>query len=224
MTTDNELKNIDFENIEDFLVKVETSFDIQFVGNELVNIMTFGQLCDHIADKIQLDNTDDCTSQQAFYKIRDAILSICKLDNKIIATNDTLVDLLPRKSRRSTTKKLEKHLGFKLNILRPPKWLSGIFFIVLIVSLFGLIFNSQIGFLGIVFSFAGLWFANKIGNELDLETVGQVAEKMTRENYLKSRRNPMTFNKNEMEKVINDWFSDYFKIDKSKLNRDTIFR
>jgi len=224
MTTHNELKNIDSDDIEDFLVKVETSFDIQFVGNELVHITTFGQLCDHIADKIQLDNKVDCTSQQAFYKLREAISSVLEVDNRTISPGLSLAGLLPRKSRRSTIQKLETHLGFKLNILRPPKWVTEILFIILIVSLFGFIFDRQIGLLGIVFSFAGLWFVYKIGNEFDLETVGQVAEKMTRENYLKSRRNPMTFNKNEMEKVITDWFSDYFKIDKSKLNRDTTFR
>jgi hypothetical protein len=224
MTKHDVLKNIDTDDFEDFLVKVETSFDIQFVGNELVHITTFGQLCDHIVDKIQLDYDGDCTSQQAFYKLRDAISSTIKLDNETIYPDFTLADLLPRNNRRSTTKKLEKHLGFKLSILRPPKWVIEILYIVLISSLFGLIFDVQIGLLGIVFSFAGLWFANKIGNELDLETVGQVAEKMTRENYLKSRRNPMTLNKNEMEKVITDWFSDCFKIDKSKLNRVTIFR
>lgn len=50
--TDYELKNIDSEEIEDLLVKVETSFDIKFGDTELIHITTFGQLCDHIADKI----------------------------------------------------------------------------------------------------------------------------------------------------------------------------
>lgn len=223
MTKQDVLKNIDADDLEDFIVRVETSFDIQFVCNELVHITTFGHLCDYIVDKIQLDYDGDCTSQQAFYKLRDALSSILQLDKKTISTDDTLADLLPRKTRRSNIQKLESHLGFKLNILRPPKWVTEILYIVLIASLFGLIFDRQIGLLGFVFSIAGLWFANKIGNELDLDTLGKVAEKVTRENYLKSRRNPMTFNKNEMEKMITDWFSDYFKIDKSKLNRDTIF-
>jgi len=111
MTTDYELKNIDSEDIEDLLVKVETSFDIKFVGDELVHITTFGQLCDHIANKIQLDNSDDCTSQQAFYKLRDAISSTLQIDNKTISTDFPLADLLPRQSRRSRTKKLERHIG-----------------------------------------------------------------------------------------------------------------
>lgn len=74
-----------------------------------------------------------------------------------------------------------------------------------------------------MFSIAGLWLANKIGNELDLQTVGQVAEKMTRENYIKSRRNSKTFNKNEIEKVLTDWFSNDLYLDKSKLTREAKF-
>ena len=62
MTTDYQLKNIDPED-EDLLVKVETSFDIKFISDELVPIKTFGQLCDHITNKIQHANSDDCTSQ-----------------------------------------------------------------------------------------------------------------------------------------------------------------
>jgi|SRR5690606_30403182 len=221
--TDYELKNIDPDDISDLLVKVEKSFDIKFGDTELMHISTFGELCDHIANKIQLDNSDDCTSQQAFYKLRDTILSTLQIDNKTISTNYSLADLLPRESRRSRTKKLEKQLGFKLNILRPPHWVTGTLVIILLASLVGLFFNWQIGLSGLVFSIAGFWFANKIGNELDLQTVGQVAEKMTRENYLKSRRNPKTFNKNEIEKVLTDWFSNDLDLDKNKLTREAKF-
>jgi hypothetical protein len=221
--TEYELKNIDLEDIEDLLIKVETSFDIKFVGDELVHITTFGQLCDHITNKIQLDNSDDCTSQQAFYKLRFAISSTFQIDNKTISTDSPLANLLPRKSRRSKTKKLESHLGFKINILRPPHWVTRTLAIILLTSLVGLFFNWQLGLLGLMVSIAGLWFANTIGNELDLQTVGQVAEKITRENYVKSRRNPTTFNKKEIEKVLTDWFSTYLNIDKSKLTKDAKF-
>ncbi len=221
--TEFELKNIDSEDIEDLLKKVETSFDIKFVGDELVHITTFGQLCDHIADKMQLDDSDDCTSQQAFYKLRSAISSTLEIDDKTISTDCPLSELLPRQSRRARTKKLEKHLGFKLNILRPPHWVTGTLLILILAFLLGLFFDWQVGLLGIVFSIAGLWFANKIGNELELQTVAQVVEKMTRENYLKSRRNPKTFNKNEIEKILSDWFSNELYIDKSKLTREAKF-
>ncbi|WP_461791410.1 acyl carrier protein [Pedobacter sp.] len=221
--TDYELQNIDPDDISDLLVKVEKSFDIKFGDTELKHISTFGELCDHIANKIQLDNSDDCTSQQAFYKLRDAISFTLQIDNKTISTNFSLVDILPRESRRSRTRKLEEQLGFKLNILRPPHWVTGTLVVILLASLVGLFLNWQIGLLGLAFSIAGLSLASKIGNELDLQTVGQVAEKMARENYLKSRRNPKTFNKNEIEKVLSDWFSYDLDLDKSKLTREAKF-
>lgn len=220
---DYELKNIDPEDIEDLLVKVETSLDIKFVGNELVHITTFGKLCEHIANKIQLDNSDDCTSQQAFYKLRDVISSTLHIDKKMITTNFSLADILPRRSRRSRLRILEEKLGFKLNILRPAHWITATLVILLLISFVGLFFNWLIGLSGILLSISGFRFANKNGNELDLQTVGQIADKMMRENYLKSRRNPNTFNKNEIEKVLVDLFITDLGLDKSKLNRETKF-
>lgn len=41
---DYELINIGTEDIEELLLKVETSFDIKFVGKELVHITTFGKV------------------------------------------------------------------------------------------------------------------------------------------------------------------------------------
>lgn len=214
--TDFELKNIDSEDIEDLLTKVEISFDIRFEGNELFDVKTFGQLCSHIVKKIQLDNSNDCTSQQAFYKLRNAISTVCQIEQKTIAINSPLAVLLPRQNRRSRMKKIETHLGFKLNVLRPPHWATNILIAICLAALVGFYFYWPIGFAGLIFSIVGLWFTNKIGNEFDLQTVGQVAEKMTRENYLKSRRNPKTFYKNEIEKILTDWFNSELNLNKSK--------
>jgi hypothetical protein len=53
-----------------------------------------------------------------------------------------------------------------------------------------------------------------------VQTVGQVAEKMQRENYVKSRRNPGTVNKKEIEKILTDWFSEEFELDKTQLRNE----
>ena len=215
-----ELKDIDTEDIEDLLFKVEKSFGIKFGEAELVHITNFGELCDYIVNKIQLDHSNDCTTQQAFYKFRDAISSKFEIDKKSISTDFLLIDLFPRQNRRKMTAELEKHLGFKLNILRPPHWETTILSISLLVSFVGLFFYWKIGVSGLILSIIGLWLSNKTGEELKVQTVGQVAEKMTRENYLKSRRNPKTFNKEEIEKVLTDWFCNDLGLDKNKLNRD----
>ena len=218
--TEYELINVDPEDIEELLLKVETSFNIQFSGEELTHIKTFGQLCDHISDKILLRNLDDCTSQQAFYKLRNAIVSVLPIKREMVTSDLLLNPLLPRKNRRSQIKKLEKCLGFKLNILRPAHWVTGFFGILLIVSIIGVFLFWSVGVLGVLLGVGGLWVSNQFGNEMDKMTIGQLAKKVTRENYAASRRHPGTFNKAEIEKILTNWFSDAFDLDKSKLTRE----
>jgi acyl carrier protein len=216
-------EDIASEDVDELLVKVEKSFDIKFGKTELVHIETFGGLCDHIVNKIQLDHSNDCTTQQAFYKLRDAISSQFEINEKTITPDFPLINFLPRQKRRTMTKELERDLGFKLNILRPPHWVTIILFILVLISLVGLYFMPPIGFLGLAISIGGLRVAYKIGNELEMQTVGQVVEKMTRENYLKSRRNSKSFNRSEIEKVLTDLFSNDLGIEKSKLKREAKF-
>jgi hypothetical protein len=107
--------------------------------------------------------------------------------------------------------------------LRAPHWINTLLIIIFVISLVGIFFNWRFGLSGFVIYFVSLQFSKKMGNELDLETVGQIAEKMTRENYLKSRRNQQTFNKKEIGKILTDWFSVYLDLPKSKLTRDAQF-
>ena len=215
-----ELKDIDPEDIEDLLIKVEDSFDIKFVDNELAHVQTFGEICDHIKDKIQLENTEGCTTQQAFYKLRTAIVTTLRLDKDELTTDTLLKDLLPRQTRRTRTKKIEGELDFKLALLRPPHFVTGFLVLLLLASFIGVFIKWQIGLTGLALSIGGLWLVAKTGNELDVKTIGQLAEKMTRENYLKSRRNPKTYNEVEIEKILTDWFSNDLGIEKTKLNRE----
>jgi len=77
--------------------------------------------------------------------------------------------------------------------------------------------------LGFILCIAGFWISNKMGKEPDLKTVGEVAEKMTRDNYTKSRRNSETYNELEIDQIITDLFKDFFMLHKSKLTRDAEF-
>jgi acyl carrier protein len=216
--TDIQLSNYSSEDIEDVLKLVEKSFNIKFASKELFHIVTFGELCDHISNKLTVENSDDCTTQQAFYKLRTSIVSVT---NYSTITSDTLLeDIFPRGDRLLKIEKIEEDLGFNLSILRPPHFISIILISALLISLGALFFDWPTGLSGLLFSVVGLWIANKIGKELDLQTVGQLVKKIIRENYLKSRRNSNTFNKTEIERVLIDLFSDKLDLDKSQLTRE----
>lgn len=218
-----ELNNIDTEDIEDFLRKVEKSLNIKIFEESLSRVQTYGELCDFIVEKIQLENTGGCTFQQAFYKLRAAFQINLDINRYSMVPDLQLTEILPPKNRRKKIHAIENSLGFKLEILGPPNWLIFPLFLAFLISIIVLFFSWKIGLMALGISIAVSWFSLEFGKELNLETFGQVAIKMTRENYLKSRRNRNSFNKNEIEILIIDWFSEEFDIDKKNLSRDATF-
>lgn len=202
------LKNIDAFDLSDFLKKVERAYNIEFEEYEFNPINTVGELCTHIISKIELEDKNDCTSQQAFYKLRESVSEVLQIGKGSINPQTHLTDLLPKQNRRLLVQKTEEHLGFKLNILRPPYWLSVVLVVVFITSFIWLFFNWQTGVVGVLSSIVGFWFAGKMGYVFELRTIGEVARRMTMTEYFKSRRNPNTFNKKELEGILMNWIKE----------------
>ena len=218
-----ELKNIDPYDIEDLLPKIEHSFGIEFFENELNHIQTFGEFCEYIESKIELENTNDCTSQQAFYKLRNALSEILKKDKEKIHPNLLIEKIIPNNNRKEIIKQLEDKLDFDLNIMVVPQWILTILLLMLFGSIITLFFFFKFGFFWIIFTLLCYWISSKFVLVYEFKTLGQIAAKMTRENYLKSRKNPETFNKNEIRKILTDIFSNELFIEKSKLGNEAMF-
>lgn len=217
------LKDTDIEDIENLIPIIENSFGFKFEDTELQNVNNFGELCDIVVNKMQFENADDCTTQQAFYKLREAISTVLHMDKSTISSDTELLKLFPLLSRRQTINKVEKHLGFKIKILRPSFFISIPLIIILFTSFIGLFYNWKYGLPGLLLSIIGIRLAEYFSNIITIQTVGQTADKMSRESYLKSRRNPSTVNKNEIEKKIQDLFSEKLLISKTVLKRDATF-
>ncbi len=196
------LKDIEYFDLVDFINRVERSFNIKLEDNELSTLSTVGEICAHIVNKIELEDTHDCTSQQAFYKLRESVSKVLQIDKRSIAPQTLLTDILPKSNRRSMVKQIEANLGFDIYVLRAPYWVSVILAATFVASLIILFFNWKIGVVGVIISI--IWFKMNllVANVLDMKTVGEVAQRMTIENYIKSRRNPNTFNKKELEGIL----------------------
>lgn len=193
-----ELNNVDPEDISNVLMKVENSFQIKFGDTELKDVKTFGELCDIIINKIQQQNSSDCTTQQAFYKLRNAISTTTLIEKNEIVPTTGLHVLFPRKNRRQTVRLVEKELGFSLKAMRAKNVFLILFPILLLVSLLCLFASWQFGLIGITVALIGAIITNKFGKELNLNDVGELAEKVSRENYFDSRRNNKTVNRMEV--------------------------
>ena len=218
-----ELCNVDPDEISDVLGKVEKSFGFKFGKTELKDTKTFGELCDIIVSKVQGDNSNDCTTQQAFYKLRNAITDTLQIDKSSITPETDLQKLFPKSIRSQSFKAIDGHLGFKTKSLRPKHSITGTLAVMFLISLIGLFVFWQAGLVGMTVSLIAMTIATQFGNELDLLTVGKFADKLSREHYLKSRRTPKTVNKTEITQKIKDLFIADLGLEEHQLTRQASF-
>jgi acyl carrier protein len=209
------------EDIEDVLRLIEKSYDIKFEGNELGHIRTFGQLTNHIISKIKLESKCDCTDQQAFYKLRTVIETI-KDHKKRIEPKAQLTDIFPRRTRRKDIKEIEKRLGLNLKALRPRHIITNSLLIILLASIVVLFIKWQFGLAGFLFSIGGLWISQRMGTEFKDRTLGELTDRMTQLNYVKSRRQSGTMNIKEIQNKIEKLFVDNLGLDEKTIDKDTV--
>ena len=217
-----ELQNIDSEDLEDITATIEASFCIKF-DKDASKIKNIGELCDYVIAKLNLEEVNDCTSQQAFYKLR---LSICKhtgIHKNQITPDSLLKDIFPKNNRRRLIKRVEKELGHQIYLLRAPYWITTTLFIFLITSAVSVFVKWQIGLAGLVLSTLGFTIAIKLGKCLTMVTVKELTCKIANFQYIQSRRNKETVNKDEIENVIINIFEDSIGSFEPKLSRESAF-
>jgi acyl carrier protein len=212
----------DPEDIEDVLKTIEESYAIEFRENELAHVRTFGELTDHILAKIELQHNDDCTDQQAFYKLRAVIADIGDQDADRISPTTKLSDLFPWRGRIRRIRKIEARLGVSLNALRPHHLVTNALLLILIASVAFLFVDYMYTLAGLMFSIMGFWLAAKTGKEFSYETLGEMADRMTQMNYVRSRREYGTMNRRELPGKIEKLFVERLGLEKGKINRDMV--
>ena len=222
MTTLNDYKldNIDPEDFGDTLLKLEKSFGAKFADNSFKDAKTFGDICNIIESQINLTDKDDCTTQQAFYKVRKAVGLTQNYDERNIEPQTKLEDIFPRSNRRQKVKEFQKSLGVSVDMLSMKTWLGLTLAAGFAISLIAFFFIWQYAVAGLTFFTLFTWVASKFSKELDILTVGQLTERISREHYSFARRQNETINRNEIVKTIQDVFiADHF-IDREHLRKD----
>lgn len=222
MTILNDIKldNIDPEDFGDTLLKLEKSFGKKFADNSFKDAKTFGDICNIIESQINFTGKDDCTTQQAFYKVRKAIGLTQNFDERNIDPQTTLDDIFPRTNRRQNVKHFQKALGFSVDILTMKTWLGWTITIGFILSLVAFFFSWQYAISGFTFFTLVMWTANKFSNKLNVSTVRELTEKISREHYSLARRQSGTVNRNEIVKTIQDVFIADHLLDREHLTND----
>lgn len=220
---DIKLDEYEDEDIFDIVVKLEKSFAIKFDKEAFINVKTFGDLCDVIENYIKYDNKEDCTKQQAFYKIRTAISETQLTDKRLITPDTKLVDLFPRHNRRRQVKLFQRQLGRDLRFLTYPGWLELILIAGSLASFIAFFFDWKIAVSGITFFAIAFNAADKLGKDLAIKTVKELTEKAAIEHYVDMRSPKLTVNRNEILDIIKEAFNTGLAIEKEQLTRDAKF-
>jgi hypothetical protein len=217
----NKLDTTDIENIEDLIPSIEKMYKFKFDKGETFEVKTFDELCELIIKKIDFKNVESCSTQQAFYKLRNSLVEEKIIKNDKLKPETKLKSLFPNKDRIKLVKKVEKNIGFNLNLLQAPKYLLISLTLIFATSFILLFLYWQIGISGILLSLFGFYLCKLFGKEMQLETVRELVEKITTENYLDIRTEKNTVNKSELKDVITNWFADNLEIEKEKLKTAT---
>lgn len=222
MTTldDFKLDNIDPEDFGATLLKLEKSFGLKFTDNSMKDAKTFGDICDIIESLLNHTEKDDCTTQQAFYKVRKAIGLTQNFDEGNIEPQTKLEHIFPRSNRRQNVKHFQQAFGFSVDILSMKTSLVLTLAASFIISLIAFFFSWQYAVAGLTVFTIVTWTANKFSKELNVSTVRELTEKISREHYLLARRQSGTMNRNEIVKTIQDIFIADHLLDREHLTRE----
>jgi hypothetical protein len=219
-TTPTQIKDYDSEDLEDILILIQDALGIKFGRGELAHVKTYGDLCEAIFRKLPQAETHDCTAQQAFYKLRESIHKVRLIDNKDIIPDASLEALFPREDRRLQISRIKNDLGMQLSILKPKGWVTNILFLGLVAAIVELFFNWKYGLVGLTCMIGLFWIARRLGREFAMLTIGALTKTMVSSHYRKSRRNPSTFNKKEVQSLINDLFVERMGLDLAVLTAE----
>lgn len=198
-------RNVDLLDISDVLTKIEKSFNIKLDNEGLEKANSFKSLCDLVISKIDLEHEEICTTQHAFYMLRNVIADINGINKCDISTHTRLCKLFPKEDRLEAIAKVEDELGFRINLLKPKQLIVSTFAFTLIASGIFCFYSLVAGMAGLLLSAIALKLAGKFGKEMHLKTVGDLACKISRESYSKVRRNN-SINKNEVEQKLRELF------------------
>ncbi len=219
MIITDDFSKLDGEDFGYLLPEVESSLGFKFEDNELAEVSSYGQFLDVVFEKMSGTTVMDCTSQQAFYKIRRAMVKSSHLDKSFIKRDTPLVEVFGKKSRLSLVRELEGSLGFKLNATHPPMFIT-IALVVLQFYSFVLLFaNWKLGLIFFAVSYYGLSISKEYGRTLRVKTVGELAKHLSIYNYINVRRDASSYNKMEVENIL----ADILFLDKKRLTREAVF-
>ncbi|MDR0227996.1 MAG: hypothetical protein LBI72_02910 [Flavobacteriaceae bacterium] len=198
-----------YEDLNDALLSLEREYRLTYDYSAIEKAKSIQEILDVVYNSflnLDKERKEDCTSQQAFYKLKSVLQKYTK--KAVITPSSQLEMLIKRKNRITTIRSIESELGFELKVLKPTAELSLFLWLVFlgtVVSVFiSMYFAMLIGFIWLL----SYWIIYSNAKEFKVETVGELVKQMVMNNYFKSRRNPNTINDQELRKIVVSYLAD----------------
>ncbi len=96
------------------LMDIEEHFDISIPNNEAENIYTIQNLSDCVYNHITIIPSDKCISQVLFYRLRNILKDILKVDKEVIKLYSRLDELIPSGNKERIWERIESDLNLNL--------------------------------------------------------------------------------------------------------------
>ncbi|WP_118953313.1 acyl carrier protein [Taibaiella helva] len=217
------LAHCDDDDIFDIVHELEKSFGLSFARDAFRDVKTFGDLCTVFEQHLTAEHRDDCTSQQAFYRVRSAIVTTLPVDQNQVTPDSSLRTLFSKPGRRKRIHAFETCLGVKVSLLVYPNWLVPVSCFLFACSFIALLFSGKIAIAGFILLFVVNRLEKYYDSQFAMTTVRQLAEQLTIEHYTAARRFNHTVNRTEIRYIITQAFCKRFDMDKASLIPEATF-
>ena len=213
-----ETLQIDSEDFGDILGKLEESFKFEFHESEIENLITIEQLADKVISRLDFQEGKECTSQIVFYKLRKHLIDKLKITEQELLPKTRLRDLFQRKGRRQLWDNVFADFYVKIPKLTPPGYLILTLILSFIASVI-VMFSSNfiVGLVLFATSWIGWKLSNRYGKSFPVNDLGELAEKLSSENYIDSRKHKQTINIPEIKRLVYEMIADWQSEENKKI-------
>jgi len=216
------LRSCDHEDISDIMLTLADSFNIPV--NDMANVVTIGELTTLLQQYGNNHHTGGCTTQQAFYKVRNALNAVNTNNYVTIAPHTPLQTIIAGRGfkLRKKVKIFRQKLGINVDIMGRT-YLAILINFSLGIAAFVYCFTS---FKCAIILLAACIISSIVSTlflvELSVKTAGELAKKLTEKHYLQARRHTGTINRQEINAIVQNIFRNRLALDKAALTPDEV--
>lgn len=160
-------------------------------------------LTDLFVQKIVDELNGDWTSDMAYHKLRSAVLAVTGRPASDIHQDTDLSLIFPSSGRKASVAQLSEHMGVPLQILKPNRFLYGLFIFLFFASIpFGIGMDWFLSGCVMIASLAAIFILGKTGNNFRVKTLGQMADELAWKNYLRQSKDAARVDESEIRKKV----------------------